>query len=950
MELEPDDASWDAGVSDLADKASSTTYQAEDHTFQSGCQKSTQHAGYTGAGFMDFGGKDSLLEWNNVNAAVAGQHTLTFRYANGSSGTRQAAVSINGASPAGNVPFGSTGSWETWSRVSLQVTLKAGTNRIRVTANTDSGGPNLDAMELTSTGSEDARCATANEGASATLSCASGQVIASVGFASYGNFSASCPNLSKGSCHAASSQSKVEAQCLNKSSCVVAANNASFGDPCAGVPKRLGVTYTCKSGGTPPPPPPPSGDPKCAEAKEGGAATLSCPSAQVIRSIAFASYGTPKGACPSFSTGACHASTAKSKVEAACLNQASCRLDANNGVFGDPCEGTAKRLVVSYSCGDGGGGGGGGGGGSGTGTDPQTLQYYGSVAPSSLGPAPSHTLVDTNREFFGGTDGISHEPTAAQGAGKFIFNRIYRASKHGVGFGEQYGIYHWWLGSYGSNSIEGGIWVNPYVAGPHYYPTLHIAGVGDPYHTCTDVQFGSGMGSAFIGDRWLAMIQISNRVLTVPGANIAFDKDQPPYDDDNGMWLGWGWTYLNLAHPRGYKYWMSFVESYDYQGPINGYVPEFFNWVDPKRIQDGSYQEKRRTMSPFGTFATIGSKPDASVANEQYTRAMHVRDDIYYVPVPRMPSHKTREYVVAHPQGIESQAMEAYSNALRSNVSFDTLIKTQFKRFNGTFSSTHSQFKIHETIGGQKHLTVVRPSYRTGYDGFKGFIEWSSLSAASQNGYQYVRKLSTKWPVEPGASDEYKNHPNLYTSTPIAPPDNVQRVPRVGLKFFSYKERNTAHPDFANWNTSGKTRYTVKLQNGATATYVWFKFIDQPAFKTARQNWPQVYTETYLQRLQTYIESLHRRVRERSKVNPSEPVFINYRNPSDPSRFDPHLVRLDPGQLVVPPAGLEVGYVPVIISVVHPSEYSANGSGRNEAPDPTCTNARWTNTYHPDIP
>jgi len=790
------------------------------------------------------------------------------------------------------------------------------------------------------------KCAQATEGSTAALSCPSGQVIGAVSFASYGNVTGSCPSLSKGSCHAATSQGKVEAQCLNKSSCVVPANNASFGDPCAGVPKRLGVTYTCKSDSIPPPPPPPppSGDQKCAEAKEGSAAALSCPSTQVIRSIAFASYGAPTGACPRFSAGACHTLSTKSRVEAACLNKTSCRVEANNGVFGDPCSGTAKRLVITYACGAG------DGGGSGTGTDPQTLQYYGSVAPSSFGPVPSHTLLDTNRPFFGGTDGISHEPTAAQGAGKFIFNRIYRASKYGVDFGEQYGIYHWWLGSYGSNSIEGGIWVNPYVAGPHYYPTLHIAGVGDPYHTCTDVQFGSGMGSAFVGDRWLAMIQISNRVLTVPGVNIAFDKDQPPYEADNGMWLGWGWTYLNLAHPRGFKYWMSFIESYDYQGPINGYVPEFFNWVDPKRIQDGSYQQKRRTMSPFGTFATIGSNPDASVANEQYTRGFHVRDDIYYVPVPRMPSSKTREYVVAHPQGIESQAMEAYSSSLRSNASFDTLIKTQFRRFNGTFSSTHSQFKIHETINGREHLTVVRPSYRTGYDAFKGFIEWPSLSAASQNGYQYVRKLTSRWPVEAGASDEYKNHPNLYNSTPIAPPDNVQRVPRMDLKFFSYNERNTAHPDFANWNTSGKTRHTVKLQNGSIATYVWFKFIDQPAFKTARQNWPQIYTESYLQKLQTYIESLHRRIHERSTVNPSRPVFINYRNPSDPSGFDPHLVRLDPGQLVAPPAGFEVGYVPVIISVVHPSEYSANGSARVEAPSSSCTNARWTNTYHPDIP
>ena len=72
-----------------------------------------------------------------------------------------------------------------------------------------------------------------------------------------------------------------------------------------------------------------------------------------------------------------------------------------------------------------------------------------------------------------------------------------------------------------------------------------------------DVQMGSGLYERIIGDRWLSMLQISNQVLTIPGSNIGFDMEQAPYDDDNGIWTGWGWSYLNLKHPENFKFWMN---------------------------------------------------------------------------------------------------------------------------------------------------------------------------------------------------------------------------------------------------------------------------------------------------------------------------------------------------------------------------------------------------------
>mgnify|MGYP005644142867 FL=1 len=584
--------------------------------------------------------------------------------------------------------------------------------------------------------------------------------------------------------------------------------------------------------------------------------------------------------------------------------------------------------------------------------------YYGTKIPSyAPTPPKSYELFDSNVRVYGQLEGINHQPTSSPGAGKFIFNRVYRSFKHGLEWGQQFGVFGSWLGSFGNNSIEGGLWVNPKTAGPHYYPTLHLAGIGDAYHACNDVQMGSGLYERFIGDKWLTMVQISNQVLSVPGVNIAFDMEQNSHADDNGIWIGSGWSYLNLNHPRDFKFWISFIESYDYQGPVNGYIPEHFNWIDPEKISEGSYAQRRADYGDnFGTFATLGSERNWGNGNERIgLQAHNLGDDRYYVPVAKLPDIKQREYLLAHPQTIEISSMENFSASLRANSITDTLISSEDLEIDGIYESTHNQLKLIEDINGEEHRFMIVPSYQIGYDSAGGFVEWdhstASIKAAQreQNGYIYVKKLADKWVVEDGASEEYKNHPHSYQTELIDSPDDIVRVPRTNHQFFNYMERDINHPDFKNWDTSGKTRYQENLQNGSIATYVWFKFIEQPAVKTAKQNHPETYTDAYLEELQTYIENLHTTVNQSSRSNPDEPIFINYRGGPNPDDKDPHLAKVDPGQLVSAPAGFEVGYVPVVISVYYPPAVSANDASMITEPHHDCSNATWTDTYHPDI-
>ena len=122
-----------------------TVYEAEKAVL-SGVAIDSQHAGYTGGGYVDFlNPGDDFVEWT-VNIATAGTHTLKFRYANGGTANRPLAISVNGTVVNGNLAFTPTGSWTAWENASLDAALPAGgAVRIRATATGSSGG-NLDCL------------------------------------------------------------------------------------------------------------------------------------------------------------------------------------------------------------------------------------------------------------------------------------------------------------------------------------------------------------------------------------------------------------------------------------------------------------------------------------------------------------------------------------------------------------------------------------------------------------------------------------------------------------------------------------------------------------------------------------------------------------------------------------------------------------------------------------
>lgn len=124
--------------------AASVVYEAEDALIVNGVVESN-HAGFTGRGFVNSdNAAGAAVEWT-VSPAAAGTKSLVFHYANGTTTSRPATITING-SVATTLQFPGTGSWTNWMIQTVSAPLSAGANTVRATATTANGLGNLDSL------------------------------------------------------------------------------------------------------------------------------------------------------------------------------------------------------------------------------------------------------------------------------------------------------------------------------------------------------------------------------------------------------------------------------------------------------------------------------------------------------------------------------------------------------------------------------------------------------------------------------------------------------------------------------------------------------------------------------------------------------------------------------------------------------------------------------------
>jgi len=122
-----------------------TQYEAESATRSGGANINTNHAGYTGTGFVDGYFNSSTAQTAfTVAAASAGTATITTRYSAGNGTSTNTGLYVNGTKIK-NITCNGTGNWDTWATENETVSLIAGNNTIAYKAETSSGSSiNLD--------------------------------------------------------------------------------------------------------------------------------------------------------------------------------------------------------------------------------------------------------------------------------------------------------------------------------------------------------------------------------------------------------------------------------------------------------------------------------------------------------------------------------------------------------------------------------------------------------------------------------------------------------------------------------------------------------------------------------------------------------------------------------------------------------------------------------------
>lgn len=424
-------------------------------------------------------------------------------------------------------------------------------------------------------------------------------------------------------------------------------------------------------------------------------------------------------------------------------------------------------------------------------------------------------------------------------------------------------------------TIEGGVgqWLSTRF--PYAITKFRVNGTPDCYNTQVSSGAWTFGGERLAGNK-LGLAQLSNRLL-VPPDGLTFTT--------SGTVFGNAWIALPLipafTAPSGLavgdQSWTLFVRAANFSGPIVFYTPELWTLVhlnDPTgrgRSHDARPLQNGNAAMEMGTLAFFtGVGPDGT----RYRR------------IPRLTFPLTNAGLPGTGTSVLQQDLQFFSKqAIWDGIAAwieDGTVAASFNAAGATAASiSNSSFGV--SIGGQP--VVFPPSFTAG--------------AVTTGGGTPAVGLQWTGDLEIGVFPEYyKETGATWTAVPVS---EVPRTTWLIDQTFPLQPRGSyprvstsasAPFDQAMWAPGGGP-FTTALADGSIVEYAWYRFVDQPAI--ARLNLP---TEV-LDKLQAFVESFH------ANAGTAGPSI------GPPSAGT--LATLDPALFVTPPAGLSLGYVPVIL-------------------------------------
>ncbi len=418
-------------------------------------------------------------------------------------------------------------------------------------------------------------------------------------------------------------------------------------------------------------------------------------------------------------------------------------------------------------------------------------------------------------------------------------------------------------------TVEGGL---GYWAGNHFrYGPPKFSMNATPQ--CYDYEVGSPGWSFFysneaLPDNRLGIAQLSNRLLIPPDA-------LPFQGNPNGEFLGYTWMALpftdptNGDPPTGDQSWTCFLNAANFKGPIAYYIPE--TWSKIGKLFNYPFIYGRgldaRPGNMGGGAMEINTVPRFEAQDAQ---------GVVYSKIPKLQfpvDGQGKAYLVQDVTYYSKAALYDFFKAWRDG---GPACSGQFNE-KGAWKSTLTTRTTRYDQAGQGIIGVERVFDTKVFEGNVWGVEWFTNVVSPKGLFpQYFRQVG-KERVAIAAADVPAETQLLKQEFKLAEP---------GVPYTS--------PTSGAWSRPGPKSgpFSVKLTDGSVVTYSWYRFVDQPSFQ--QYDWSMEKKA----KLQALVERLHAQW----------PIDRDYMAP--PTRGK--LARLDPALLVIPPKGLEVGYVPIV--------------------------------------
>ena len=419
-----------------------------------------------------------------------------------------------------------------------------------------------------------------------------------------------------------------------------------------------------------------------------------------------------------------------------------------------------------------------------------------------------------------------------------------------------------WYGYF--QTIEGGLgwWRSTHF--PTLMPKYALNGTPDCYNTEFATPGWTFEEARPVARGETALVQLSNSLL-IPPDGITLNPAS------NGTYLGSAWMSLPLplvgrrSAPTGTNHWTLFMNAANYSGPVAYWLPSTWSAVsvgnklltglglDSKPGYVGSFASEWNSVPYFSTIDSAGRT------------------------VTRMPT--TQFPIDAQGRTIFSRDARSYSSA-----SFANPISAWLQ---GT-----SEIPTRFSPSGSTDLPLlVEPSdfYQDGHRlaGLLDSVSLASFDSGAAFGFQWkdasgTGHLPTTF-IRQGAD-------LVTTNLDQSPPELVRAAfPSSPPAPFMYR-----NPSWWNASKPASGVKSVRLVDGSTVRYRWYRFVDQPALQRL------ALTPTEAARLQSMITSMHR-------AWPNGTRFMDAPGAGS-------LTGVDPALIVKPPTGMEYGYVPYVIS------------------------------------